>query len=77
MKATDTYMWDFETEPTDTSLIRCPDEDCLAWSPLADWRESEVPCEDCGSHAAMQCPRCDERFDHVHGKTFEVKETTQ
>ena len=29
------------------------------------FRNTEVGCEDCGSHSAIQCPNCDEYFDHV------------
>ena len=25
------------------------------------------PCEDCGSHSAIACPECDERWEHVWG----------
>ena len=31
--------------------------------------DTEVGCEDCGSHSAIECPKCDKRYDHVyHGK---------
>jgi len=43
----------------------CPE--CNNKSPIADWRETEVPCEDCGEHNARICPKCGESFDHVWG----------
>lgn len=27
--------------------------------------DTTVPCEDCGEHSGIQCPRCDELYDHV------------
>ena len=43
----------------------CPE--CGVSSPVEDWEECEVYCEDCGSHEARSCPNCDERFDAVWG----------
>lgn len=31
------------------------------------WQEREVGCEDCGSHDGLECPNCQETFDHVFG----------
>lgn len=72
MKAKEAWAWEFTQELSNSSEVRCPD--CKEWSPLAEWNESEVFCEDCGDHAAMQCPKCEERFDHVHGPTFEARD---
>ncbi len=44
---------------------RCPE--CLEWSDPDTWDDTESGCEDCGSHSAIDCPRCGERFDHVWG----------
>lgn len=74
MNANDCVNWNFDSELADASLIECPE--CRETSPLSEWRESEVGCEDCGTHAAMRCPRCGELFDHVHGPTFKVKGTS-
>ena len=63
-------LWYFDANVSDGDVVRCPE--CKADTPLAAWREGEVYCEDCGDHAAMVCPSCDERFDHVHGPTFHV-----
>lgn len=63
MKADDATCWDFTGPLIDTSEVRC--RDCGEWSPLSEWREGEVPCDECGSHAAMVCPRCGEGEDHV------------
>lgn len=73
MTVKETWAWKFTALVTDSCAIRCPD--CGELSPLADWQESEVCCEDCGSHAAMKCPRCSAKFDHVWGPTFEVRNT--
>lgn len=47
----------------------CPE--CKEWSLQSEWIETEVPCEDCGSHAAIKCPKCDEDIDTVY---FDVRE---
>ena len=41
----------------------CPE--CSGWSPIATWKETEVYCEDCGEHSALQCPLCEEHLDKV------------
>lgn len=78
MKPEDTYLWDFDAEPAETSEVECPD--CRGWSPLADWRESEVYCEDCevycedcGTHPSIVCPRCEEHVDCVYGPELRVR----
>lgn len=45
----------------------CPAPDCGATSPIAEWRESMVGCDDCGEHDGRECPQCGEVFDHVWG----------
>jgi hypothetical protein len=67
--------WTFTGALTDTSEVKCPE--CKEWSPLSEWREGTVGCEDCGDHATMECPRCDEGFDHVWSPTFECRATAQ
>lgn len=42
----------------------CPE--CKEWSPQKDWVETEVACEDCGSHEAYKCPKCGEPIDIVY-----------
>lgn len=44
---------------------RCPE--CGQSSPVAEWREVEPYCDDCGSHDGRECPRCGQWFDHVWG----------
>jgi Zn finger protein HypA/HybF involved in hydrogenase expression len=64
--------FDFYSELEENSEILCPE--CEEWSHQSDWFETEVGCEDCGSHLAMGCPVCDERFDTIlYGKTFETR----
>ena len=43
----------------------CPE--CREATPSFQWEETEVNCEDCGSHLAVRCPECGEAFDHVWG----------
>ena len=42
---------------------RCPE--CDAWNAAPAWGETETGCEDCGSHAALRCPDCEEAIDTV------------
>jgi hypothetical protein len=63
-------LWDFDGPVTVASRIACPE--CHAVNVLQTWQETDVGCEDCGSHAALECPDCGERFDHVYGPTFHV-----
>jgi hypothetical protein len=44
--------------------IQCPE--CKAISDEEEWRESEVSCEDCGSHPSRVCPKCFEHIDTVY-----------
>lgn len=44
---------------------KCPD--CNKWTPFEEWREREVPCDECGDHDARVCPHCGAIFDHVWG----------
>lgn len=46
-------------------LWKCPE--CGEFSDPDTWEETEAGCEDCGTHDALRCPRCDEIFDHVWG----------
>jgi Zn finger protein HypA/HybF involved in hydrogenase expression len=56
--------WSFTPKSPDRkSEVRC--NECGKWSPFSAWRLGEVWCEDCGEHAAMVCPKCDHREDHV------------
>lgn len=71
MTADEAYAWQFSALLTDDSVILCPE--CQIWSRLANWTETEVGCEACGSHDAMRCPECGHAFDHVWSPTFEVK----
>lgn len=41
--------------------MRC--EWCREWSPVSQWDECEVACEDCGSHSGVKCPHCGACFD--------------
>ena len=54
----------FEPELEEASEIFCPQ--CEEWSFQEDWYETEVGCEDCGSHRALGCPKCEIPFDTVY-----------
>ena len=32
--------------------------------------DTEVVCEDCGSHSAIRCPECDELYDQVYSGAY-------
>lgn len=70
----DLSSWDFPVDPFEGCEIQCPE--CKEWSNHNDWIESSVYCELCGDHSAIQCPKCDERFDHVWSPKFIVREPT-
>lgn len=72
MKAEDVRgrLWKFIGELSDDSNILCCE--CNNATPLSDWREGDVYCEDCGDHAALICPACEERHDHVFCKPFQI-----
>jgi hypothetical protein len=67
--------WGWRFDPnlqSDNDLVRCPE--CDKWYPLSEWIESSVGCQDCGEHAAMECPADrDHYFDHVWSPTFDVR----
>jgi len=55
--------FDFDLKLEENSEILCPE--CEEWSSQKDWYETEVGCEDCGSHIAVGCPLCRNAFDTV------------
>lgn len=66
MKIDEFWMFDhdeFSPELKEGCSIECPE--CKEFSHHNEWVEAEVGCEDCGSHAAMKCPKCDVYFDGV------------
>ncbi len=75
MKAADTGGWAFTAPISDESEVKC--NECGEFSPLSDWTEGYVGCEDCGDHDAMRCPRveCEHCEDHVYSdrKPMEVR----
>ncbi len=65
----DKELW-FGILPED--IVTCPV--CNLEDLGKDWEETEVGCEDCGSHPAIKCPNCEEKFDHIRGQEkFEGK----
>lgn len=46
---------------------------CGAATPTDQWRETSVACEDCGDHAAILCPSCEEPVDLVYYDPEEVE----
>lgn len=72
MEIEDLWCWKFDPEPTEGCEIQCPK--CEKWTNHKEWVESEVGCEDCGSHTAMECPHCNELFDHIwQHEPFKIK----
>lgn len=65
-------FWDFDGPLATGDEIRCPE--CGEWSSHKEWIETDTYCSDCGSHLAIQCPMCDEKFDCVYSPTFEIRE---
>ena len=62
--------------PPDNKILRkCPD--CGVESLVSEWEETEVFCEDCGSHPASRCPRCDEVFDEIYVEFKEKPNETE
>ena len=53
----------------------CPE--CGEASPIEEWQETEVGCEDCGTHDARKCPRCGEDQDHVWGSKRIARATSE
>ena len=70
MEICELSWWNFSKELEETSMIECPE--CKKLAPPRDWKEGEVGCEDCGTHSAIICPNCDEYFDHVSNRVFNV-----
>jgi primosomal protein N' len=54
-------------------ILVCPE--CKESSPFDDWAEDELPCETCGIHPYVRCPKCDEYFDAVKEGARRLRET--
>ncbi len=67
----DMDSWNFEPELVEGCEIECPE--CNEYSIYSDWSMASVPCEDCGEHSAIRCPKCDTVFDHVWSPTFKTR----
>lgn len=46
---------------TKRSQILCAE--CGKYSYATKWKETSIPCEDCGEHNGIECPKCGEKFD--------------
>ena len=44
-------------------IVECPH--CRQATDVAAWTDCEPYCEDCGTHAGIRCPACEQCFDHV------------
>ena len=69
MKANEFYWWDVDV--FEGCQIQCPE--CKKWAHHSRWVETNVYCEDCGEHSAIECPNCHIRFDHVWSPRFETR----
>ncbi len=47
-----------------STLVICPK--CGERVAISDFIDIELPCELCGEHYSIQCPKCDAEFDGVH-----------
>lgn len=47
-------------------MQECPE--CFVGSPIAEWRATEIGCEDCGEHPAVVCPDCGAVIDTIFRK---------
>ena len=63
MKISDFDSFRIDPEPIEGCEIKCPE--CGEWSFHTEWRATEVYCEDCGTHEAMRCPKCQDDIDNV------------
>lgn len=52
-------------------LYQCPE--CKEVSDSTLWEETEVGCEDCGSHPALRCPKCDTGIDMIFYNTEDLE----
>ena len=52
------------TKPKLKEQLKCTE--CGEWSDQEDYKETEVGCEDCGSHPALECPKCEEVMDTIY-----------
>lgn len=62
--------WPFYEEDKNKEVL-C--DKCSTYSLSQDWTETEVYCELCGGHSAIECPNCGEVFDFVGSDKFTVK----
>jgi predicted amidophosphoribosyltransferase len=47
---------------------------CPECKQLVEFEYGEVGCEDCGNHAAIMCPECNERWDSVFSQYDAITE---
>ncbi len=46
---------------------------CHQTSPRDEFTDTEVGCDDCGSHGALLCPKCNKAMDLIYNKLEEDK----
>jgi len=51
--------------------LKCPE--CGEWSSHKEWEQTYVPCEDCGEHLGIRCPKCEQDFDTISSEIFECR----
>lgn len=61
----------FDKPITENTTIMCPE--CCVYTHISKWEETEIyGCELCGSHPAIVCSNCDEKFDHTDHEIFKT-----
>lgn len=71
MTLKDLRMYRFNPSLSEGDEIKC--HECNEFSPHGDWIDTEVYCEDCGSHPAIKCPKCHAIEDYVWHDPFETR----
>lgn len=71
MKVDDLYQWNCDPMPIEGDELQCPK--CKEWTSHNEWEETEIYCEDCGSHLAMKCPKCKEYLDNVYSDRINTR----
>ena len=56
-------LWNEKKSFDKETIVKCPE--CKELVKVSDFIETESYCEDCGSHLAIECPKCSAIFDII------------